>query len=56
MDAVTLNVNRLLLIAALVLFIIAALAFFAVFTGITTATALGLIASGLACWVAASLA
>jgi hypothetical protein len=47
--------NRLLLVAALVLFIIAALGFFAVFSGMTIATALGLTVSGLACWVAAGL-
>jgi heme A synthase len=49
------TVNRLLLVAALVLFVIAALGFFAVFSGMTIATALGLTAAGLACWAASAL-
>lgn len=49
------TVSRPLLVAALVLFIFATLGFFAVFAGMTIATALGLVASGLACWVASAL-
>ncbi len=51
----TLTVGKLLLLAALVLFILAALGLFAIITGWTLETELGMVAAGLACWVAASL-
>jgi archaellum component FlaG (FlaF/FlaG flagellin family) len=43
------------LIAGLVLFIIAALLAFSVFGAVTLPTLLGLVAAGLACWIAAAL-
>lgn len=52
----TVNVNRLLLIAALVLFIIGALLAFGVVGHATLGTLLGLGLAGLACWVAAGIA
>lgn len=52
----TLSFNRLLVVAALVLFIVAALELFGVITGESLSTELGLVAAGLACWVAAALA
>jgi hypothetical protein len=51
--AVTLD--RVLLVAGLVLFIIAALLAFSVIGAVSLATVLGLIAVGLACWIAAAL-
>lgn len=50
------TLNRLLLIAALVLFTIGALLAFGVFGHATLATLIGLGLAGLACWVAAGLA
>lgn len=44
-----------LLVAGLVLFVIAALLAFSVFGTASLATLLGLIAVGLACWIAAAL-
>lgn len=51
--AVTLD--RVLLVAGLVLFIIAALLAFSVIGAASLASVLGLIAAGLACWIAAAL-
>lgn len=48
--------NRLLLVAALVLFILAALVCFGMIASWTIATALGLGFTGLGCWVGAALA
>lgn len=50
------TLNRALLVAALVLFIIAALVLFGIVGSVTFPHALGLVAAGLACWVAAALA
>lgn len=49
------TVNRLLLFAALVLFILSALALFTIISAWSVPTALGLAVTGLGCWVAAGL-
>jgi len=49
------GLRLLLLVAALVLFIVAALCAWAVFRGVSAETELGLVAAGLACYVAAAL-
>jgi len=49
------TVRLLLLVAGLVLYVVAALCAFGVFSGVSGETELGLIAAGLACEVAAAL-
>jgi hypothetical protein len=49
------GLGTVLLVAGLVLFIIAALLAFSVFGTVTLSSVLGLIAAGLACWIAAAL-
>jgi hypothetical protein len=52
---VALTRHSLFVVAGLVLFVIAALSSFGVIDGVTLSTDLGLVAAGLACWIAAAL-
>jgi hypothetical protein len=49
------GLGTVLLVAGLVLFIFAALGAWSIVDGVSLSTVLGLIAAGLACWIAAAL-